>query len=106
MDGIKYVMKSKHLGFIALLVICYGTALVLTETIWKSQIKIIHPDKNSYNAFMGSFSQVSGIVTIIMMLIGSNFMRKFGWKTSALITPVLLLLTGIPFFIFIVYYIM
>ncbi len=103
MEGIKYVFQSKHLGYIAMLVICYGTTLAITEAVWKSQIKLVYPDKNSYTAFMGLFSQVSGIVTIIMMLVGSNFMRKFGWKMSALITPVLLLLTGVPFFIFIMF---
>jgi ATP:ADP antiporter, AAA family len=101
MDGIKYVFNSKHLGFIALLVICYGTALAITEAVWKSQVRVIYPSKNEYQAFMGMFSKYSGFANIIMMILGSNFIRKFGWRSAALATPFILLVTGIPFFCFV-----
>lgn len=103
MDGIKFVMSSKHLGLIAMLVVCYGTALAITETVWKDQLGYVYPNKNDYSAFMGRYSQATGVVTIIFMIIGSNILRNFGWKISALLTPIFLLLTGVPFFAFIVY---
>jgi AAA family ATP:ADP antiporter len=53
---------------------------------------------------MGSFSQWTGAVTIFMMLfVSSNVIRRFGWTTAALITPIVLLVTGVGFFSFIIF---
>ncbi|MCH1429400.1 MAG: NTP/NDP exchange transporter [Chlamydiales bacterium] len=102
-EGIKFVFSSKHLGLIAMLVICYGTALAITETVWKDQLGFVYPNKSEYSQFMGMYSFWTGVTTIIFMLIGSNVLRHLGWKFSALVTPIFLLLTGVPFFAFIVY---
>ena len=53
---------------------------------------------------MGRFSQATGIITILMMLfVGGNVIRRFGWGKAALITPVVLLLTGVGFFAFVIF---
>lgn len=100
-DSFKFLIRSKHLGFIALLVICYGISQNVIEGVWKGQIKEVFTSENSYNAFMGRFSMVTGMITICFMLIGTNIVRIFGWLVSALLTPVLILITGILFFSFI-----
>jgi AAA family ATP:ADP antiporter len=53
---------------------------------------------------MGYFSTITGSATILMMLfVGGNVIRRFGWKTGALITPVVLLITGVGFFSFVIF---
>lgn len=104
MESFGYLMKSKYLLCIAILVIAYGVSINLVEVTWKSQLKLQYPNPNEYNAFMGRFSQLTGITTIFMMLfVGGNVIRRFGWGTGALITPVVLLLSGVAFFAFVIF---
>ena len=39
----------------------------------------------------------------MMLFVGGNVIRRFGWKTGALITPVVLLITGVGFFSFVIF---
>jgi AAA family ATP:ADP antiporter len=104
-ESFKYLAKSKYVGLLALLVISYGIAINLVEVTWKNQLKILFQgDTNNYSAFMGDFSTFTGIVTIFMMLfVSSNVIRRFGWTTAALITPIVLFVTGAGFFSFIIF---
>lgn len=99
-----YLIRSKYLGCIAILVLSYGVAINLIEVTWKSQLKLQYPDPNAYSHFMGMFSQITGVVTIFMMLfVGGNTIRKFGWGRAAQVTPIVLLITGAAFFSFIIF---
>jgi AAA family ATP:ADP antiporter len=100
-ESFRTLIKSKHLGFIALLVICYGISQNVIEAVWKGQIKLVYGNENEYNAFMGRFSMMTGFLTICFMLIGSNIVRLFGWLVSASLTPLMIFLTGIFFFSFV-----
>lgn len=103
-ESFLYLLRSKYMGYIALIVIAYGVCINLVEVTWKSQLKLQYPNSNDYNSFMGLFSQITGIITILMMLfVGSNVIRKLGWTTAALLTPIVLLLTGGAFFGFVIF---
>lgn len=103
-ESFLYLIRSKYLGCIALIVIAYGVSINLVEVTWKSQLKLQYPNSNDYNSFMGLFSQITGIVTILMMLfVGSNVIRKLGWTKAAIATPIVLLLTGGAFFAFVIF---
>jgi len=75
------------------------------EVTWKDQIKLmVKGNTSEYSAFMGNFSTLTGAVTLIMMLfVGGNVIRRFGWTRGALITPIVLLVTGAGFFAFIIF---
>jgi AAA family ATP:ADP antiporter len=104
-ESFKYLARSRYVCLLALLVISYGVAINLVEVTWKDQLKLLMKgNSNDYSAFMGSFSQWTGAVTIFMMLfVSSNVIRRFGWTTAALITPIVLLVTGVGFFSFIIF---
>lgn len=51
-------------------VVGYGMAINIVEVTWKSKLKAAFPDPNSYSSFMGNFSTATGIVTLLMMLMG------------------------------------
>lgn len=103
-DSFKFLATSKYLGLLAIIVISYGVAINLVEVSWKAQLKIQYPNPNEYLAFMGGFSFVTGLVTVFTTLfLGGNIMRKFGWRVSALLTPILLILTGVTFLALIVF---
>jgi ATP:ADP antiporter, AAA family len=103
-DSFKFIFTSKYILCLALLVIAYGISINLVEITWKSQVKIQYPDPNDYSTFMGWFSTCTGAITILMMLfVGGNLIRLKGWGFAAMVTPVVLLITGIAFFSFVVF---
>lgn len=102
-DSFKEILKSPYLGLIAMLVLSYGVAINVFEGVWKGQIKIAYPTEVEYNRVMGGLSTVTGGIAVLLMLIGSNLLRKFSWRTCALITPAVLLAGILIFFSVIVY---
>ena len=103
-DSFKYICKSKYIGFIALLVICYGISINLVEVMWKDQVKTMcGGSKDGFANFMGGLQIYTGIFTIICMLIGANILRKCSWFTGAIITPIMIFVTGLIFFTFIIF---
>lgn len=97
-ESFKYILKNPYLGLIAVLVLSYGITINLVEGVWKGQIKIAFPDKNDYNMFMGQFSTWTGIITILLMVVGNNVLRKLSWTKAAILTPIMVLVTSSIFF--------
>lgn len=97
-ESFKFLIKSRYIRDLATLVIAYGVSINLVEVTWKSKIKAQFPNPNDYSAFMGDFSSATGTVTLIMMLASRYIFQHFGWGVAALITPVMLLATGVAFF--------
>ncbi|MDX1924180.1 MAG: Npt1/Npt2 family nucleotide transporter [Rickettsiaceae bacterium] len=100
-DSFKLILSSKYLGYIAMLVFAYGVSINLVEGVWKAKIKLLYPTAESYTAFMGNFQMWQGVGAIVFMLIGSNILRYVTWRTAALFTPLMILITGIAFFVFV-----
>ncbi len=98
MESFKYILQSPYLGMIAMLVLAYGVSINLFECVWKGQIKIAYPSETEYNWIMGILSTLTGSVAVVLMLVGSNLLRIFSWRTCALITPMILIVGSITFF--------
>lgn len=103
LKSLKIVFSCKHLAFLTMLVIGYGITINLIEVTWKSQMKLQFPETAEYVKIMGIFSMTTGFITIILMVIGGNILRKFGWFYGALITPTIMLVTGSSFFTFVIF---
>ncbi len=96
-----YLAKSKYLICIAVIVVTYNIAINLIEVVWKDQVKQLYPNPSDFNAYMGQVLTWIGIVaTITSVFISGTVIRKFSWTTSALISPLILVTTGIAFFFF------
>ncbi len=102
-ESIRMLLRSKYIGHIVLLVLCYGLVINILEGPWKNKVRELYPNTVDYLHFMGQFNIWMGTSCIIFMLIGSNVLRKFSWLTSALITPYMLAFTGAVFFSFIIF---
>lgn len=100
-ESFKLIFSSKYLGMIAILVLAYGISVNLVEGIWKSKIHELYPTRESYTAYMGQFQGWMGLGTIFFMIVGSNILRRVSWMTAAIMTPVMILVTGLAFFGFI-----
>ena len=86
-ESMKYVFSSRYLWLIMIIVFCYGVGVNLMESIWKNQLKLQYTTKSDYSAFMGTFNMYFGVVSIIVMMLGTYILRKFKWLVSALFTP-------------------
>jgi len=102
-ESFLFLVRSPYLGCICLMVIGYGMSINLIEVVWKSQLKLQFPNENDYSTFMGKFSASTGIITFITFTIGSNVIRRLGWRIASLLTPLMILITGGLFFIFVVF---
>lgn len=98
MESFRYILKNPYLGLIAILVVSYGVTINLVEGVWKGQIKIAFPDMNDYSIFMGQFSTWTGAITILLMIVGNNILRKLSWTKAAILTPIMILVTSSIFF--------
>ncbi len=103
-ESLLFLVRSPYLGCIAMLVIGYGMSINLVEVTWKKQLNLQYPNANDYQNFMGGFSMVTGGLTIFMMLfVGGNVIRKLGWGIGAMFTPIVLAITGLAFFAFVIF---
>ncbi|MBN1914735.1 MAG: NTP/NDP exchange transporter [Parachlamydiales bacterium] len=100
-QNFSYIAQSKYLICIAAIVVTYHIAMNLIEIVWKNQVKLLYPNPSDYNAFMGQVMVLMGIIAAISALfVSGNLLRRFSWTLNALISPIIVLITGILFFIF------
>ena len=102
-ESLKLIFSSRYLGLIAMLVLAYGISINLVEGVWKAKIKLLYPTAESYTAFMGNFQMWQGVGAIAFMIIGSNILRLVSWRVAAMLTPIMILITGATFFVFIIF---
>lgn len=102
MKNISYIINSKYLFAIALIVLSYNLIINMTEILWKSQVKELFPSPREYTKYMSNVTFYIGMIaTFASYFLSGNIIRKFGWKKTALITPIIITITGIGFFYFI-----
>lgn len=95
-----YLIKSKYLIYIALIVLCYNVTINLTEILWKNQLKLLYPGTAAYNAYMGKVFIFMGILaTVTALFVSGNLLRRFSWTLNALLSPIFILFTGGLFFL-------
>lgn len=100
-EAFKYLLRSRYLIFLALIVFSYNVVINLTEVIWKFEVKELFPGQSEYNVYMNQVSTVIAIIaTLSAMFVSGNAIRMFGWTFTAMLTPALLMLTSIAFFSF------
>lgn len=103
LEGFKLIFSSKYLGYIVILVFSYGIAINLVEGPWKAKLGEMYSNTKDYAYFMGHLSQINGALSMVMMVVGANILRIYGWYVGALITPLIILFTGVGFFSFLVF---
>jgi AAA family ATP:ADP antiporter len=81
--------------------LAFNIALTLIEVVWKDQVHELYPYAADYSSYMGSVMTYIGILsTFFSIFLCGQSVRKFGWTATAYITPVILLISGLLFFLF------
>jgi len=98
-QDVKTLLKSRYVLSIAIIVVAYNLFINLVEVVWKDQVKQVYPDQASYTAYMSQVTFITGIIASFMAIfVSGNLLRRFGWTTAAITTPVILVVTSVGFF--------
>jgi len=99
-ESLRYIMRSPYIGLIAVIVISYGLSVNMIEVAWKALLKMKYPNPAEYQQFLSMLLTILGVVsTIVAVGVGGGFIRRFGWYLSAQLTPLVLGITSLLFFI-------
>ncbi|MCP3660796.1 MAG: hypothetical protein GY830_11040 [Bacteroidetes bacterium] len=100
LEGIKFIVKSKYLISIAITVISVGLTINLVEITWKANLKLLYPEKTDLMAFMSKVSGIQNLCSLfVVLLISGNTLKRFSWKFNARVTPIIIMITGVIFFL-------
>lgn len=102
-ESLSLIMKSKYIGYILVIVICYGFVINLLEGPWKDKVRELYPTTNEYLRFMGNFNIWMGTTCVAITIFTSNILRNFSWFVAAIMTPSMMIITGSLFFIFVMW---
>jgi AAA family ATP:ADP antiporter len=102
-ESMKYILSSKYLWLILICSASFGLSLTLVESIWKDKIKKLYPTVNEYANYNSKYIIWTGIAILLMTIIGNNIMRRNSWIIGAIISPILIMISGIIFFALIVF---
>ncbi len=97
-QSLKFIIKSKPLRYIAIMVLAYGLTINLMEVTWKANVKMVYPDTGAYQSFMAGMSSWIGLCSLLVSLFFSGVLfRKLGWHFSAQVAPIVVGSTSLMF---------
>ncbi len=100
-ESVSYVMQSRYLLCIAAIVIGYNLVINLVEVVWKDQTRKMYPSATDYNSYVNNLLVIQGIASTFLALSMAKLIKRFGWSATAMITPVVMMITCLGFFGFI-----
>jgi len=94
-----YLLTSRYMVYIAVLVVAYNIVYNLSDVLWTDQIKQRYPNASDFNAYINEIASITGVfATLSGFILSGNVIRQYGWTITAMITPVIWLVTSIGFF--------
>lgn len=98
-ESLSFLANHVYLRRIATMVLAYGVSIECTEILWKAVVHRVFPVRTQYLAFMGRYSLLVGLMSFVMMFVGSGVLHTMGWANAALLTPVMMAVVSIPFYV-------
>lgn len=102
-ESFRYIAKSKYLWLMLVCSASFGLSMNLVEAVWKAKIKELYPTVNAFAEFNSAYILWTGVTIMVMTIIGNNIMRKSNWFVAAVISPIIILVTGTIFFFLVVF---
>lgn len=95
----RYLSKSRYLTYMVIIVVGYNIVYNLADVMWTYKVDQVYQTSKDLNAYMNYITVLTGLVAVICaFMISGNVIRRYGWTTAALITPIVWFLTSIGFF--------
>lgn len=92
--------KSSSLLYIAIIVVGYNLVYNLSDVVLNKQIHLAYADDpRALNAFLAKIDMYKAFLATFLAIFVSRYsLKKFGWTTTALVTPVAYLVTATLFY--------
>lgn len=100
-ESLKMTLSSRYLGLICVMIICYGMTINLLEGVWMSKVRDLYVTPEGFMSYQGTVLFWTGVFTLFCSFIGSSIIRHKGWYAGAVITPLMIMLAGSIFFVFV-----
>lgn len=93
------VIRSRYLLCIAIIVLSYNLVIHLCEVVWKDQVSQVYTSRIEFNEYMSRITTLTGITaSLVSWLVLGQCVQKWGWTVGALLTPAIMLVSGVLFF--------
>lgn len=102
-ESFAFLSNSSYLICIAALVVSYHLVINLVEIVWKDQLQHLYPSPVDYSYYMNAMTSAVGVIATLISFGMSSLIGKVGWMRTAVITPLIMLLTSIGFFGFMLF---
>ncbi len=99
-ESIRYIAKSRYLTSLALIFLGYNISINITDVLWKEQLKLFFTDPNEMLSLMNEITIGLGIIGTLGGALFSVMVTRLGWTFVAILTPAVMTVMGIGFFIF------
>jgi len=103
LESFKFLINSRYLALIAIMVLGYNMFISLFESVWKAEIKelVKVTGDNAISAgIYGDQGIYGGIITLILTFFFSAPIMNKGWRFAASFTPMVALICTVIFFLF------
>lgn len=99
-QSVKYVASNPYLGAIAVTVLACAMMISLVDVTYDANVKSLYPNKMEFLRFTARITSLLLIIsTVTTLLISGGIMKVFGWKKSAYIAPVIIIISSSIFFL-------
>ena len=102
-ESFRYILRSRYLWLLLICSASFGLTMNLVEVVWKDCMKKVYSSVNEYAEFNGMFVAWTGVVIMILTVVGGYILRSYSWLIAAMITPIIILSTGAIFFALVVF---
>lgn len=98
-ESLRFILQSKYIALITIVLICYGAGINLIEGPWKRKAALLYSQIDEYVFFTGHYLTYNGLMVILFVIIDINIIRFFGWFAGAIVCPAIMLIFGTMLFL-------
>lgn len=98
LECFSYLAKSRYMVYITVLVVAYNIVYNVSDILWTEQVRKTYPNASEFNTYINNIASITGVfATISALALSGNVIRHYGWTVTAMITPILWLVTSVGF---------
>lgn len=99
-ESIKYILRSRYLVPLAIIVLGYNISINFTDVLWKEQLRRFFSDPKEMFEHMNKITLWTGVFATMGGMLFSIMVTRLGWTFTAVLTPLIMTVMGIGFFTF------